>query len=70
MQKFSIKQFFSYRNLKRLYYHRLIFPIYRSKKPTAEIALGISIGVFWGMTPTVGIQMYVVFRQVELGKRI
>ena len=68
MQKFSIKQFFSYRNLKRLYYYRLIFPIYRSKKPTAEIALGISIGVFWGMTPTVGIQMYVVLMQWLLHK--
>ncbi len=70
MQKFSIKQFFSYRNLKRLYYYRLIFPIYRSKKPTAEIALGVSVGVFWGMTPTVGAQMYIVFLQWILHKTL
>ena len=68
MQKFSIKKFFSYRNLKRLYYHRIIFPIYKSKRPISEIALGVSVGVFWGLTPTVGAQMYIVFLQWILHK--
>ena len=68
MRKFSIKKFFSYRNLKRLYYHRIIFPIYKSKRPISEIALGVSVGVFWGLTPTVGAQMYIVFLQWILHK--
>ncbi len=60
---FSYKQFFSYKGLRKLYYQKLIFPIYGSKKPITEISLGVSVGVFWGMTPTVGAQMYIVFLQ-------
>ena len=61
--RFNFKQLFKYKGLKRFYYQKFIFPIYRSEKPVAEISLGVSIGVFWGMTPTVGIQMYVIFLQ-------
>ena len=39
---------------------KLIQPFVDSRDPVHEVALGASVGVFLGLTPTVGIQMYVV----------
>jgi len=44
-----------------LFYDHLITPVINSYSPVKELALGIGIGLFWGFTPLVGIQMYVVF---------
>ena len=41
-------------------HQRLIQPFVDSRDPVHEVALGASIGVFLGLTPTVGIQMYSV----------
>jgi uncharacterized protein len=49
------------RKLRILYIRRLYRPIYRSVTPVHEAALGAAIGMFIGMTPTVGIQMWAVF---------
>ncbi|MCB1137578.1 MAG: DUF2062 domain-containing protein, partial [Leptospiraceae bacterium] len=39
---------------------KLIRPFRESHAPVQELALGSSIGMFWAMTPLVGIQMYLV----------
>ncbi len=44
-------KFYRYANLK------LIIPIKRSKFPPEYSAKGVAVGLFWGLTPTVGIQM-------------
>ena len=42
-------------------FERVIKPILTSVSPVEEVALGMGIGVFIGLTPTVGIQMWIVF---------
>ena len=44
----------------RIYEH-IIKPITFSVSPVNEAALGMAIGMFIGLTPTVGIQMWIVF---------
>ncbi|MGK0288596.1 MAG: hypothetical protein ACI86H_000005 [bacterium] len=39
----------------------LIDPVLNSMSPVSEVAWGAAIGMWWGLTPTVGIQMYIVF---------
>lgn len=39
---------------------KLIRPFRESHAPVQELALGSSVGMFWAMTPLVGIQMYLV----------
>ena len=39
----------------------IIIPVIESHSPVKEAALGSAIGMFLGMTPTVGIQMWMVF---------
>ena len=50
-----------YRLLKKKIYTHIIEPIIQSVSPVREAALGSAIGMFFGMTPTVGIQMWLVF---------
>ncbi len=42
-------------------YERFILPFIKSVSPINEIALGAAIGIFIGLTPTAGIQMWIVF---------
>ena len=42
-------------------YDQVVKPVVISVSPLNEVALGMSIGMFVGMTPTVGIQMWIVF---------
>lgn len=42
-------------------YERVIKPVLISASPLEEVALGMGIGMFVGLTPTVGIQMWIVF---------
>ena len=39
---------------------KLINPVLHSTAPVSEVSLGVAVGVFLGLTPTVGIQMYLV----------
>lgn len=50
-----------FRTLKKKIYHHIIKPVIESVAPVKEAALGSAIGMFVGMTPTVGIQMWIVF---------
>lgn len=43
----------------RIYFH-LIEPFLTTHDPLPQVALGSAIGMFVGLTPTVGIQMYIV----------
>lgn len=47
-------------SFKRLARYRLIIPIKRSVHSPEHTARGVMIGVLWAMTPTVGIQMFMV----------
>lgn len=40
---------------------QIIKPILESVSPVNEAALGTAIGIFVGLTPTIGIQMWIVF---------
>lgn len=46
---------------KRLVRQKLIQPFTDSRDPVHEVAMGASVGAFLGLTPTVGVQMYLVF---------
>ena len=50
-----------YRRFKEKIDSQIIKPIIESVSPINEAALGSAIGMFVGLTPTVGIQMWVVF---------
>lgn len=50
-----------FQSIKRIIFQRLIQPIITSVSPVNEVALGTAIGIFVGLTPTVGIQMWIVF---------
>ncbi len=42
-------------------YKNLLLPIIQSVSPLREAAIGTAVGMFVGLTPTVGIQMWIVF---------
>lgn len=46
--------------LKRMARYRLITPLQRSRHPPGYVARGVAVGLFWAMTPTIGIQMPMV----------
>lgn len=50
-----------YQLLKKKIKDHIIDPIIQSVSPVKEAALGSAVGMFFGMTPTVGIQMWLVF---------
>lgn len=50
-----------FRTLKKKIYHNIIKPVVESVAPVKEAALGSAVGMFVGMTPTVGLQMWIVF---------
>jgi len=37
-----------------------INPVLHSRAPVSEVSLGVAVGIFMGLTPTVGVQMYLV----------
>jgi uncharacterized protein (DUF2062 family) len=47
--------------LKRTITYRLIIPVLRAKHPADYTARGVLVGLFIALTPTVGIQMPIVF---------
>ncbi len=45
--------------LRDLFRQRIVAPIFSSEAPAAEVAWAVAIGLFIGLTPTMGIQMYI-----------
>jgi len=41
-------------------YERLIVPIISSVAPVNQVSWGVAIGVFVGLTPTMGWQIYII----------
>lgn len=48
------------KKIEKLIQEKLINPVLHSTAPIAEVSLGVAVGVFLGLTPTVGVQMYLV----------
>ena len=48
------------KKFEKLIKERLIDPVLHSRDPVSEVSLGVAVGVFIGLTPTVGVQMYLV----------
>jgi uncharacterized protein (DUF2062 family) len=46
----------SYDALRRAVRYRFIIPVFRSSYPAEHTARGVANGVFWGLTPSVGLQ--------------
>ena len=46
--------------IEKLITEKLINPVLHSTAPVSEVSLGVAVGVFLGLTPTVGVQMYLV----------
>ncbi len=46
--------------MKRIFIKKILHPILHSAEPVHEVALGVAIGTFYALTPTVGIQMALV----------
>lgn len=71
--KFSIHFFtrlFNFTNLQwwfkkwyRLSRIKIIIPVFTSRAPVNQVAWGTAFGVFWGLTPTVGLQIFILFLQ-------
>ena len=47
--------------IQRLIRFRLVIPIKRSRHPPEYTARGVGIGLAWGLTPLIGIQLAIVF---------
>ena len=50
--------------------YRLIIPLQRSIHPPEHSARGVAVGLAWGLTPTVGVQMLFVFVCWVLARRL
>ncbi len=50
-----------FENIKRLLKMKLIIPMMRLNLPPEVKSMGVAVGLFWAMTPLVGIQMWLVF---------
>jgi len=46
----------TYESLRRWLRFKLLIPVFRSSHAPEYTALGVASGVFWGLTPTVGLQ--------------
>ena len=46
--------------IEKIIQEKLINPVLHSRAPVSEVSLGVAVGVFLGLTPTVGVQMYLV----------
>jgi uncharacterized protein len=49
--------------------YKLIIPVYRSPHPPAYTARGVAIGVFWGVTPLLGLQTILMVATWQTLKR-
>lgn len=53
---------------KRFLRYKLVVPMKRSPHPPEYTARGVAVGVFWGLTPLVGVQMPIVTAMWLLGR--
>jgi uncharacterized protein len=56
--------------VRRLIRYRLVIPVYRSPHPPAYTARGVAIGVFWGVTPFMGLQTVLMLTTWQVLKRV
>jgi uncharacterized protein (DUF2062 family) len=49
---------------------RLLIPIFRSQNPPEYTARGVAIGVFWGVTPFLGVQTLLMIATWHLMRRV
>ena len=57
------------KKLSRLVHFRLVIPLMRSPHPPEHTARGVMVGLFWAMTPLIGIQMALVFMNWLIARR-
>ena len=57
-------------NFKRVLKMKLIVPMMRLNLPPEVKAMGVAVGLFWAMTPLVGIQMWIVFMTWVFFRRV
>jgi uncharacterized protein len=50
--------------------YRLVIPVFRSPHSAEYTARGVANGVFWGLTPTVGLQTIEIFAAWFAGRRL
>jgi uncharacterized protein (DUF2062 family) len=50
--------------------YRLVIPLQRGIHPAEHSARGVAVGLAWGLTPTVGVQMIFVFVTWVLARRL
>lgn len=50
--------------------HRLIVPVFRSPHAAAYTARGVANGVFWGLTPTIGLQTLEIVISWHVGRKL
>ena len=60
----------SLKRLKRILRYQLIIPLQRSHHAPEHTARGVMIGVAWSMTPTVAIQMPIVFANWIMARKL
>lgn len=58
------------RSIRRWIRYRLIVPVFRSPHSAAHTARGVANGVFWGLTPTVGLQTIEILASWLVLKRV
>jgi uncharacterized protein (DUF2062 family) len=56
-------------SLRRYLKYRLIIPVFRSPHPPEFTARGVANGVFWGLTPTIGLQTLEIVATWFIGRR-
>jgi uncharacterized protein (DUF2062 family) len=56
--------------LRRLVRYRLIIPVFRSPHPPEFTARGVANGVFWGLTPSVGLQTIEIVTTWFVARRV
>jgi len=54
----------------RMLRYRLVIPLKRSRHAPEHTARGVMVGVAWSMTPTVGIQMPIVFGTWVISRKL
>lgn len=54
----------------RVIRYRLIIPLFRSPHPPEYTARGVAVGVFWGFTPLVGIQTFIIAGLWFIARRV
>jgi uncharacterized protein len=60
----------TFERVRRVIRYKLVIPVYRSPHPPAYTARGVAIGVFWGVTPLLGLQTILMVATWQTLKRV